>query len=256
MIKPLKKQPSSPDPSLLAAFRPLSKWMLWSAGMAATCVLTGCAHTNRCDTCIPTSHTLDGPNASVVAADRCVDPLPLGAIPSPPGTYVNHWSDAMVQQAANRQAIITRNLWFNGSTELGPDGQEKIMELAESLKQHPHWVWLEEEPLEIGPTQSYEEALAEQLELNAARRNNVINSLASIGVVGIDEFVEFTTEKPVGIRGIEAPQVFNTQFMGGGMGGRGGRGGGGIGGGGGGLGGGGLGGGGFGGGGFGGGGFF
>ncbi|XZE51442.1 hypothetical protein SH139x_003093 [Planctomycetaceae bacterium SH139] len=205
------------------------KRMLLTAWLVTAMATPGCMQTKQCGSCLPNSSDLHGPQAGIVNTDRCVDPLAPGAIPSPPGTYVNQWSEAMSQQAANQQSIITRNLWFNGSTDLGPDGQEKMVDLADSLTQYPHLVLLEEEPINIKPDQTYQEALYAQLEINETRRTKVIDSLAALGVVGIDNLVTFTTDKPVGVRGIEAPQIYNTQFMGGGMmmgGGRGGRGGG------------------------------
>ncbi|MEX0819490.1 MAG: hypothetical protein WD070_07845 [Pirellulaceae bacterium] len=191
----------------------------------------------------------------MLETERCVDPIPHDAIPAEPGTYVDQWGDQMGAQADRQQQILTRNLWFDGSEELGPDGQERIIQIAESLQVYPHLVLIEEEPIDIKPDQSYAQAMETQYELNSARRDNVIHALHDLGLEDVDDLVTFTTDRSVGVRGIEAPTIFNRQFMGGQFG-RQGGGRGGFGGRGGGLGGGGGIGGGFGGGGFGGGGMF
>jgi hypothetical protein len=236
-------------------------WIAWAA-ISGTLGSAGCAGIrgkNDCSAhgnhCIEKSADVAAPHASLAATQRCVEELPCSSVPAPPGTYVNAWSDAMVAQAAVQGDIITRNLWFDGGEELGPDGRERLIKVSESFGDQPRMILIEEEPVAIAAGQTYADALAANEKLNLERKANVVSGLASLGIPNAEELVYFTKDRSVGVRGIEAPNVFNSQFMGGMGGGLGGRGGG-IGGGGfgGGFGGGGFGGG-FGGGGFGGGGF-
>lgn len=236
-------------------------WMAWAA-LGGTLGNVGCAGLGGKEDCgglghhcLETSADVDDPKASLLATQRCVEALPCDAVPAPPGTYVNAWSDAMAAQAAVQGDIITRNLWFDGDKELGPDGRERMIKISESFKEHPRMILIEEEPVAIGAQQAYGEALLANRELNDQRKLNVIEALYALGIEDAEQWVRITTDRSVGVRGIEAPNVFNRQFMGGLGGGIGGGGrGGGIGGGG--LGGGLGGGGGMGGGGFGGGGMF
>ncbi len=200
-------------------------WILILGLSGLSSGMLGCVHPQKCGTCIPSDHSMAAPQASLLETTRCVDPAPGDAIPAPPGTYVRQWSDAMGSQAATQQQIITRNLWFNGSEELGPDGQERLIAVAESLQTHPHLVLIEEEPIEIESGQTYTEALDTQFALNSARQANVIAGLNRLGHPDAENWVKLTSDRSVGVRGIEAPIIFNQQFNGGGIGGR--RGGGG-----------------------------
>lgn len=146
----------------------------------------------------------------------------------PPGTYNNAWGNVMAHQADVQGEIITRNLWFDGGDQLGPDGRERIVDIAGSLPYQPRLVLIEEEPVEVAADQEYDEALRANERLNVDRKRAVIEALAAHGVADPHELVFFTSDRSVGVRGIEAPNVFNRQFMGGMMGGRGGMGRGGM----------------------------
>jgi len=207
--------------------------------------------------CLPRSHSQDPPNAALVGVQRCVEPLPKDGVPVPAGAYVQQWRESMVEGAQQRHWFIDRNEWFDGGSELGPEGRKHVSRIAEAMTMQPDWVIIETEPVSIELGESYEEALMRQQRLQEERWNVVVMFLSQAGNQNAAEWVVFGDERPVGVRGIEAPMIFNRQFMNGG-GNRGGMGrgvGGGGGFGGGGFGGGGFGGGGFGGGGFGGGGF-
>jgi hypothetical protein len=121
--------------------------------------------------------------------------------------------------------MLTRNLWFDGGNELGPDGREHLVRFAESFGESPRMILIEEEPVAITSGQSYADALAANGLLNNQRKAAVVNTLAGLGISDAEGLVFFTSDRSVGIRGIEAPNVLNRQFMGG-MGGRGGMGGG------------------------------
>jgi hypothetical protein len=215
--------------------------------------------------CLPQDVTDVPPAASLTSAHRCVDTIPRDAVPAPVGTYVNHWRTAMSEGAQQQHWYISRNEWFDGGNQLGPEGQKHVDRIAQCLLTSPNMVVLETEPVALSLGEDYEDAVEENRQLQTDRRNAVVAALAQSGVPDAEQWVVFADDRSVGVRGVEAPQVFNSQF--GGMGGNRGRLGqgqggigGGIGGGGiGGFGGGGIGGGlggGFGGGGFGGGGIF
>lgn len=209
-----------------------------------------CAEACAAD-CLPKTFGAAEPNVTLADWNRCVEPVSEDAIPSPPGTYVNAWLDAQQATASQRHRVITRNEWFAGGDQLSPDGVQHLHRLASVMSHDPSWVVIESQPLSLKTDESYSEALQRINELQQRRRQLVVAQLSSGGVADADRWVIFAEDRTVGVRGIEAPQIFNRQFQTGGQGNRGGAGNNGFGGG---LGGGGLGGG-FGGGGFGGGGF-
>lgn len=181
--------------------------------------------------CLETDFAFQPPLAGTQNTQKCVQELPCEAVPVAPGTYVNAWSDTMAESADRQHEIITRNYWYQGGEQLGPDGRLRVTQIAESFAQYPRIVLLEEEPVAIAREQSYEEALEQTRQLNLQRKNAVIDALAQQGISGAESMVLFTTDRSVGVRGVEAPNVYNAQYSGGmGMGGRGGMFGGGMGG--------------------------
>ena len=149
--------------------------------------------------------------------------------------------------------MVARHEWFSGEDQLGPEGREHVNALADALPYNEHPVVLESEPVALLGDETYDEALTRTAELNESRRHSVIARLAGQGVSDASERVILSPLDRVGVRGAEAPRIYNQMISGfGGLGrGRGGQFGNGGGGGGfGGLGGGGGFGGGFGGGGF------
>ena len=213
--------------------------------------------------CIP--ETLGQSSSQVALANwkRCVEPLPDDAIPAPPGTYVNAWLEAQVAGAMQSHWVLTRNLWYSGGDQLSQDGTQKLLRIADAMQEARNWVVIETQPVQPQRGETYKEAKRQIDQLQQRRREVVVDTLARGGVSDADQWVIFAGDRSVGVRGIEAPQIFNRQFQSGrGNQNQSGTGGGGLGGGGfggGGFGGGGLGGGlggGFGGGGLGGGGIF
>ena len=212
-----------------------------------------CQHCQECGRvrCLPWTHSQVPPNAMVSQVDRCIEPLPKDGVPVPAGTYVQQWRENMVQEAQQRHWLISRNEWFDGGSQLGPEGRKHVVRIAEAMKLQPNWVVIETEPIALQMGASYEDALRDQELLQTERFDAVVTALTEAGNVDAASWVVFEDDRSVGVRGIEAPMIFNRQFMNGGGGNRGGigRGMGGGGGGMGGGGGGGMGGGGFGGGG-------
>ena len=209
-----------------------------------------CHNEDPCLACLPKSHAQVPPQAAVVDTQKCVERLPKDAVQVPAGTYVQHWRSAMSSGAQQQQWVVSRNEWFDGGSQLGPKGQQHVNRIAESLRMQPCLVVIETEPIALQPGGSYDDALRFNEKLQEERKAAVVNALVEVGNADAADWVVFADDRSVGVRGIEAPVIFNGQFGGGGgrgnMGGRGGMGGGGFGGGG--MGGGGFGGGGMGGG--------
>ena len=186
---------------------------------------TGSSADFRCPQCLERDAIVEPPKASLLQAARCLEELPHGGVPAPLGTYVGAWSMAMSRQADTQLAILTRNLWFDGGKQLGPDGQRRVLEFAESFRQVPHPILLEVEPLNVGANQAYSDAVEANTKLNADRKAEVVDSLARMGIPEAQDFVYLVPDRSVGVKGVETPNVFNQQFIGGIGGGRGGRGG-------------------------------
>ncbi|MDG2223955.1 MAG: hypothetical protein P8L85_21420 [Rubripirellula sp.] len=239
--------------------------------LLAVVLLSGCATDRACKQscpdgcpeicatdCLPETMGEAPPKVMLADWQRCVEPLPNDAVPAPPGTYVTAWREAQWAGALQRHWVITLNEWFSGGDQLSPDGSQHLGRIANAMLETPNWVVIEKQPVQLHRDEAYDEAIQRIEQLQERRRQVVVDGLARSGIADADRWVIFREDRSVGVRGIEAPQIFNRQFQGSGRGnrgrgGRGGFGGGGFGGGG--FGGGGFGGGGFGGGGFGGGGF-
>ena len=143
--------------------------------------------------------------------DYCPD-----AVPAQPGTYVNEWNNTMRCAAQSDKFVIHRNAWFNGGVEPGPKAVQQIQQLAEHMTQQSDHVLLEEEPVQPKYDESLADATSRTQQLNAARRSAVVASLQTAGVADADARVHITSPQTIGVRGIEAPRVFNQLFQGGG----------------------------------------
>lgn len=173
--------------------------------------------------------------------ETCIRPDDCGfaSVAAPPGTYVNQWNDAMICSARRYDFVISRHEWFSGGEQLGPEARQDVAKIAEVLPERPERVIIEAEPTEIQSRETYEEALARTARLNERRRLTIVNNLTERGVEDAELRVMIAPIDRVGVRGIEAPRVYNSLFFGGGggrggqRGGGGGQGGGGFGGGGG-----------------------
>ena len=183
-----------------------------------------CQHCQECGRvhCLPWTHSQVPPNAMVSQVDRCVEPLPKDGVPVPAGAYVQQWRENMVQEAQQRHWLITRNEWFDGGSQLGPEGRRHVNRIAEAMKLQPNWVVLETEPVALQMGASYEDALQDHEALQAERFDAIVTALTEAGNVDAASWVVFEDDRSVGVRGIEAPIIFNRQFMNGGGGNRGG----------------------------------
>ncbi len=186
-----------------------------------------CGHEEACcpdahGSCLPMEISDVPPAASINTAYRCVDPLPEDAIAAPNGTYLQQWRGAMSAGAQQAHWQVSRNEWFDGGTQLGPEGRAHVQRLAECLLTQPQPVVIEAEPVALAAGESYEEALQSNQRLQIERRNAVVEALAQAGVSDAPQWVVFADDRSVGVRGIEAPQIYNRQFTGNGTGNRGG----------------------------------
>ncbi len=196
----------------------------WSMGCSVTGKKCGCTNGCHGESCIPHTASEVPANAEVNHVERCVDLLPCSSIPAPTGTYLGQWRGAMADQAQQQHWVITRNEWFDGGNQLGPEGRTHVVRIAQCMTMEPNFVIIESEPLAIAPRQTYEAALLENQQLQNERRTVVIQALAEAGVMNAEEWVVFGEDRSVGVHGIEAPIIFNRQFNGGGVGNRGGLG--------------------------------
>ena len=234
--------------------------------LGSVVTITGCAsHPYRancsdqcvdvCESdCLPKTIGQAAPGATIADWQRCVEKVPDEAVPVPAGTYLAAWREAQSAGAQQRHWVIPRNEWFSQGDQLSPDGLRHLDRVSATMAERPNWVVVETEPVQLERDETYDEALERIEQLQTRRRQVVVDRLVAAGIPDAEQWVIFAEDRNVGVRGIEAPQIFNRQFQTGGRGNRGGVGRGGFGGGLGGFGGGagGLGGFGFGGGGFGG----
>jgi hypothetical protein len=149
------------------------------------------------------------------ATERCVDPVPKDAVPAPAGTYLSQWRGAMSYHAQQQHWVIPRNEWFDGGSQLGPQGQRHLDRVVQCLAEAPRTVVIENEPLALELGDDYEEAVKKNRQLQFERRNTVVTALAEAGIENADQWVVFAEDRNVGVRGIEAPQIYNRQFIGG-----------------------------------------
>lgn len=225
------------------------------AEMCAEPMPTAVGHT-LCQECAPNgtgcgADTLDvgrcGTACRTVGGEpwRAAD-MPCGAIPAPPGSYVRGYQRAMVSEAEQYHWIVERHEWYGGGESLGPAGRRHVGQLAAEISADPECptsVVIEASQVFVEPEQTIDAAVAAAATQDETRRQAVVAALFEQGVLDADERVVIEPVDRVGLRGLEAPQVYGQAFSGRGRQGRG-RQGGGFGGGGGGFGGGGFGGGG------------
>src|SRR5262245_12689100 len=167
--------------------------------------------------------------------------IPKGALPAPPGTYVNKFIEIQSGIAEADDFVLYKHMWFKAGTELGPLGRYQLDLISRRLANVPFPVVIE---------------TSKNDNLDQQRREIIASLLAARGFTDPSRVI-VAYPQAEGLYGDEAPQIYNPLlfggFLGGGLGGLGGITGGTLGAGFGGLGGlGGFGGGGFGGGGFGG----
>jgi|GEM_PF-1009205 len=151
------------------------------------------------------------------------DTIDRDAVPAPTGTYVNQWNDAMICAARQQHLIVSRHEWFSGGIELGPEGRDHVSQLAESLQYSSEQAVIELEPVQPDYDETLEEATSRTLQMNEQRRQAVIELMVESGMPDADQRVILRPLDPVGVRGLEAPRVYNSLLFGGQGGGQGGN---------------------------------
>ena len=218
-------------------------WMIWALAPAccAGCVLDGAsgrvssgrgpalkpAAAAAMQDCPPEMVTHEGVAAGVVESKYRQDRIPHAAIPAALGTAVHGWESAMICESQVQQQVLPRHAWYAAGAIPGPEGRRRIEQLSEQMRDSTGLLVMEAEPVQPEYDEELEEAMQRTDDLNSRRRAWVVGQLAACGVVNAEQRVVFSSERPVGIRGIEAPRVYNT-LAGGGMGQGGGGGGGGM----------------------------
>jgi len=140
-------------------------------------------------------------------------------VPVKPGYYLNGWNNAMRCSAGTEQFVISRNAWFNGGSQLGPDASDNMVQLAEKLNAGSDHVLLETEPVQPEYSETLATATARTNRLDGQRHATVVAALQNAGVANADSRVHLSPIDELGTRGIEAPQVFNSLFSNGSRGG-------------------------------------
>lgn len=143
------------------------------------------------------------------------DRIPHAAIPAAVGTAVNSWESAMICESQSQQQILSRHSWYAAGAIPGPEGRRRIEQFSEQMRDSTGLLVLEAEPVQPEYDEGVEEAIQRTDDLNSQRRAWVVGQLAAAGVVNAEQRVVFSSERPVGIRGIEAPRVYNTLAGGG-----------------------------------------
>ncbi|MFO1004032.1 MAG: hypothetical protein U0936_27255 [Planctomycetaceae bacterium] len=143
------------------------------------------------------------------------DTIDRAAVPAPHGTYVSQWNDAMICSARQQQLLISRHEWFSGGNELGPEGREHVLQLSELMKSSGYLITIELEPVHLDYDETFEEATARTVQLNEQRREFVVQLMNDSGVADADQRVFLLPSNSVGVRGVEAPRVYNRLLFGG-----------------------------------------
>jgi hypothetical protein len=151
-------------------------------------------------------------NDGVCKRSDTIDPA---AVPASHGTYVNQWNDAMICSARQQQLLISRHEWFSGGNELGPEGREHVLQLSELMKSSGYLITIELEPVQLDYDETFEEATARTVQLNEQRREVVVQLMNDSGVADADQRVFLLPSNSVGVRGVEAPRIYNGLLFGG-----------------------------------------
>jgi hypothetical protein len=120
------------------------------------------------------------------AADR---PFPIGQVSD------SHWETQ--QTNAEAADFIFYDHEFRGNTaQLAPGGKKHLEQIALRLEHVPFPVVVEESPHDARP------------ELDEARRRTIVEQLARLGVLNIEERVVVANAFPEGVTGIEAEGAY------------------------------------------------
>jgi uncharacterized membrane protein YgcG len=121
----------------------------------------------------------------------------------------------MICSARQQQLLISRHEWFSGGNALGPEGREHVLQLSELMKSSGYLITIELEPVQLDYDETFEEATARTIQLNEQRREVVVQLMNDSGVADAYQRVVLLPSNAVGVRGVEAPRIYNGLLFGG-----------------------------------------
>jgi hypothetical protein len=128
-----------------------------------------------------------------LCVDNCAT-IPPGALPAPPGTYVNRFINIQDTLAETDDFVIYKHMWLKGGTTLGPLGRYQLDQIAKRLPGVPF-------PVVV--------ATSKNDELDETRREYIVSLLA---MRGLTDPTRVIVAYPVAeaMYGDEAERVYNT----------------------------------------------
>jgi hypothetical protein len=123
--------------------------------------------------------------------DNCAT-IPRGALPAPPGTYVNRFIDVQDTLAETDDFVIYKHMWLRNGTTLGPLGRYQLDMIAKRLPTVPF-------PVVV--------ATSKNDELDEARREYIVSMLS---MRGLTDPTRVIVAYPVaeGLHGEEAERIY------------------------------------------------
>jgi hypothetical protein len=125
--------------------------------------------------------------------------IPKGALPAPPGTYVNKFIEIQSGIAEADDFVLYKHMWFKAGTELGPLGRYQLDLISRRLARVPFPVVVET---------SMNDSLDQQ------RREIIVSLLAARGFTDPSRVV-VAFPQAEGLYGDEAPRLYNRLLFGG-----------------------------------------
>jgi len=147
-----------------------------------------------------------GERSRNLTIDNC-STIPQGAIPPPPGTYLNGFVSAHAAAAEADDFVIYIHEWHKGVPEPSPFGHAHLRRIAGRLSGTPF-------PVVVQPELN--------LDLNEARRFFVVEFLIREGIADAGKRVLVDFPQAEGLYGDEAASIYGRMIGGGGRGGAGG----------------------------------
>lgn len=162
--------------------------------------------------------------------------FPPGAVPLPSGTHSRRMMAAQGVKAAGNRLVIYQHEWFQGGRTLGPGGYRHLNELIAEFRTNPQQILIEPQTVRIdrdsedflkSDDELYRESVRQARELDAYRRQGVIDVLSEAGIENAEYLVVLGYPRYKKLYGDESFNAYQ-QFINpnAGFGGRGNRGGG------------------------------
>jgi hypothetical protein len=124
--------------------------------------------------------------------DNCAQ-IPCGALPAPPGTYVNHFIQVQTNLAEADDFVLYRHMWYRGGTELGPLGRYQLDLITRRLAKVPFPIVIE---------------TSKNDNLDEARRDVIVKLMTTRG---LKDPTRIIVAYPIaeGLYADEAPRIYN-----------------------------------------------